>query len=110
MDLPAWGIGVIAIYSLLQIPAVILLARYCEVDAEDLPTPPMRARWRSGNPQRSQDTEATEESTSGETSADPDAPSVSPDATKDSENVLCTNCGTRNDPSFVRCQHCVAEL
>jgi hypothetical protein len=46
VDLPAWGIVVIAVYSLLQIPAVVLVARYCEVDAEDLPTPPMRAHWR----------------------------------------------------------------
>lgn len=96
MDLPAWGIGVIAIYSLLQIPAVILVARYCEVDSEDLPTPPMRARWRSGNPQRSQDSQKTEESTPGQASADSD--------------VRCANCGTRNDPSFARCEHCVAEL
>jgi len=60
VDLPAWGIGVIALYSLLQIPAVLLVARYCEVDPDDLPTPPMRARWRDGNPQQSRDAPATD--------------------------------------------------
>lgn len=103
MDLPVWGIGVIAIYSLLQIPAVLFVARYCEVDSEDLPTPPMRARWRSGNPQQSQNSPATEQSTPGQASPDPDAPS-GPD------DVRCTNCGARNDHSFVHCRHCVAEL
>ncbi|MFB6229208.1 MAG: hypothetical protein ABEH88_11775 [Halobacteriales archaeon] len=106
MDLPVWGVGVIAIYSLLQIPAVILIARYCEVDSEDLPTPPMRARWRSGNPQQSQDSPAIETSTPGQAPADSNAP----DATSEPDDVRCTNCGLRNDPSFDRCRRCVVEL
>ena len=80
MAVPTWGIVVIALYSLLQIPAVLLIARYCEVDAGDLPTPPMRSYWRADDP-------ATEE-----------------------PGVRCERCGRRNDPGFARCRHCVAPL
>jgi len=45
MALPTWGVAVIVIYCLLQIPAVILIGRYAEVEAGDLSTPPMRSYW-----------------------------------------------------------------
>jgi hypothetical protein len=122
VDLPVWGIGVIALYSLLQIPAVLLVARYCEVDAEDLPTPPMRARWRDGDPQNSRDSSATGSSQPDQPSAGPDdsgpspnqriAPRAPDSSTERSGagNVRCPNCGATNDPAFVRCQRCVSEL
>lgn len=70
MDLPAWGIAVIAVYSLLQIPAVVLVARYCEVDAEDLPTPPMRAHWRG----RESDDDAPDATTTEPRAESPSGP------------------------------------
>lgn len=121
MDLPAWGIAVIAVYSLLQIPAVLLVARYCEVDAEDLPTPPMRARWRDGNPQNSRDSSART-SQPGKSSPGSDDAGVSPkprtdpgvpdSSTEESRagSVTCPNCGAANDTAFARCQRCVSEL
>lgn len=120
MDLPAWGIGVIALYSLLQIPAVLLVARYCEVDAENLPTPPMRARWRDGDPQNSGDSSGM--SQSGQPSPGPDDSDPSPDRRIDpgipdasiegrgAGSVRCPNCGAANDTAFARCQRCVSEL
>lgn len=89
MALPAWGIAILVVYPLLQIPAVILIARYCEVDAADLPTPPMRAFWRDETPD--------------DDAASDRAPVVA-------EAVRCDRCGERNDPSFGRCQNCVARL
>jgi hypothetical protein len=78
VDLPAWGIVVIAVYSLLQIPAVVLVARYCEVDAEDLPTPPMRAHWRGSESDDdapdATTTEARAESPSGPGAESPSGP------------------------------------
>ena len=87
MDLPIWGIAVIALYSLLQIPAVLLLARYCEVEPGDLPTPPMRSFW--------QDETRGSDDRSGPVNTD---------------GVRCRHCGAANDPSFGRCRNCVAQL
>jgi len=121
VELPAWGIAVIALYSLLQIPAVVLVARYCEVDPGDLPTPPMRRHWRGDE----------SDGTAPELEADGDQPTESsgaptaPEDPKESENltarpppgggvatdgVRCGHCGERNDPSFVRCRRCVEPL
>jgi hypothetical protein len=122
VDIPAWGIGVIALYSLLQIPAVVLVARYCEVDPGNLPTPPMRARWRDGDPQQSRNPSATEEQPRGEPPVDSENRSEPPDperspespgvarATDGGGSVRCSNCGEKNDTAFTRCQRCVSEL
>jgi hypothetical protein len=126
VDLPAWGIAVIALYSLLQIPAVLFVARYCEVDAEDLPTPPMRAHWRGGDAEADTTEDLAPET--AEPSAETDAPGVAPatdptSATPPSQDpndpprratkpgvVRCRHCGTTNDPSFGRCRCCVEPL
>jgi len=99
VDLPAWGIAVIALYSLLQIPAVLILARYCEVDPSDLPTPPMRGHWR-GNEGSGGPPDARAAST----------PSPEPAPTIRTDGVRCGNCGTTNDPAFRLCRRCVEPL
>jgi hypothetical protein len=102
VELPAWGIAVIALYSLLQIPAVVLVARYCEVDPGDLPTPPMRRHWRGDE----SDGTAPEDPKESEnlTARPPPGGGVATDG------VRCGHCGERNDPSFVRCRRCVEPL
>jgi hypothetical protein len=118
VELPAWGVAVIALYSLLQIPAVLFLARYCEVDTEDLPTPPMRAHWRGDEPSEAPSDaptpEAKEGSTEPTTRTAPDQRNsklpTPPDHSAEANAVRCTRCGTTNDPAFARCRCCVARL
>ena len=112
MELPVWGIAVIALCCLLQIPAVLFVARYCEVDPDDLPTPPMRAHWRSADP--GEDAPDRPDRTAREEPSTPDregprtaSPSGSP---ANHDGVRCGRCGTTNDPSFARCRRCVAQL
>lgn len=118
MPLPTWGVAVIALYCLLQIPAVLFLARYCEVEAEDLPTPPTRTYWQGEEgSENAQSARASEEPVLTE---DPN-PSTTPATTADSgsappvetagrDRVRCRHCGATNDPSFSRCRRCVAQL
>lgn len=87
MGLPAWGLAILVVYPLLQIPAVLLIARYCEVDVGDLPTPPTRAFWTDETPEEDD-----------------------PVASMASGVVRCSNCGEHNDPAFGRCRYCVARL
>jgi len=90
----------------LQIPAVVLIARYCEVDASDLSTPPMRAFWSdeaSAKADTSPHDEPTAESKPGDPPGESD-PAPAPIA------IRCDRCGETNDPSFGRCRNCVARL
>jgi hypothetical protein len=97
MALPGWGLALLVVYPLLQIPAVVLIARYCEVDASDLPTPPMRAFWSDG-------TSETEDTASNDAATAEGDPAFAPTV------VRCDRCGETNDPSFGRCRNCVARL
>ena len=115
MDLPVWGIAVIALYSLLQIPAVVFLARYCEVDAEDLPTPPTRSLWRdneSGDESPDAPPRATTEKSAAEPTPDRTVTrnTAPPSETAADNGVRCSHCGAANDSGYERCRRCTKRL
>ena len=121
MALAAWGIAILVGYSLLQIPAVLLLARYCEVDAADLPTPPARAFWTDEGPDDHGSTAGGGDRVSDDTPTPDDdqvaGDTLTPgDAVPDDDTAItpaavrCDHCGEQNDPSFGRCRNCVARL
>lgn len=86
MGLPTWALLLLVVYPLLQIPLVLYLARWFELDG-DAPVPtPARTYWTGAGADESR------------------APSVTTPA------GLCGRCGTENDPAFVYCRSCVAPL
>jgi ribosomal protein L40E len=97
MGVLVWGLLVLVVFPLLQMPLIIYIARHVESDDEELPYP---ARKYSINSERidseynrsirSFDTESSEET--------------------DSSTVTCPRCGTENDPDFTYCRNCITKL
>lgn len=88
MDWFLWGAVLLVVYSLLQIPAVLFVSRYVELDEEERREPPVWGRGVGADVRQFER---------------PDAPE-SPTAR------TCGSCGADNDPAFVYCRCCVARL
>ncbi|MFB6298719.1 MAG: hypothetical protein ABEH65_00485 [Halobacteriales archaeon] len=88
-----WGIVVLAIYPLLQIPAVWYLSRRTEMDEET-----------RQEPRRGYDTfhEASEEEDISDQWTDA---STVPDGV-----TACASCGAHNDVAYAYCRDCTARL
>lgn len=86
-----WGLVVLICYPLLQLPVIVYLSRYVEMNGEELPRSPTYATG----------------SIDGGGELDSDArPSRSPA----SHAVSCSYCGTENDHGFTYCRNCVTNL
>lgn len=81
MEIPAWGIALVAVVCLLQVPATHYLSRYFEVDEED------------------RDAGATPLEVADHLR----------DARAE-ESGVCERCGTHNDLSSSYCVHCFSRL
>lgn len=86
MALPDWALVLLVGYPLVQIPLVLYLARWFELDGDAPIVTPTRAYW------------------NGQTGAEQrvEAPVARPG--------VCRRCGTENDPAFTFCENCVARL
>ena len=83
---PDWALLVLVVYPLVQIPLVLYLARWFELDGEAPIVTPTRAYW------------------TGQAASEPYAQHSAPAPGR------CRRCGTENDPSFTYCENCVAPL
>jgi hypothetical protein len=81
MAVPEWGLLVLVVYPLLQIPLALLLARYVRRDDDRTEPPPPE-----------------------EYPLAVDRPSAPPGLT------ACPRCGAHNDDEFAYCQHCLSRL
>jgi hypothetical protein len=92
MDPSLLALAALVLIPAIQVPAVLYVARYVEVDADELPDLP------SGYT-----SPPTEWGLDG--SDDPEEGPVSvPD------RVACARCGVENDAAFVYCRACTARL
>ena len=82
MATPDWGLLVLVVYPLLQIPLALAAARYVGRGEDDAADPPAPEEYPL-------------------TVERPSAPEGM---------VACTRCGTHNDESFRYCEHCLARL
>lgn len=83
---PDWALVVLVVYPLVQIPLVLYLARWFELDG-DAPVPtPTRAYWTG---------RAADERYGAAVEAPPGK---------------CRRCGAENDPGFSFCRACVTPL
>ena len=83
---PDWALVLLVVYPLVQIPLVLYLARWFELDGDAPIVTPTRAYWNGT---------ATGERHAGAEVARPGR---------------CRRCGTVNDPSYSFCRRCVASL
>lgn len=83
---PDWALVVLVGYPLVQIPLVLYMARWFELDGDAPIVTPARAYWTG---------QVAEESRSRT-----DAPGPG----------RCRLCGAENDPAFAYCGRCVAPL
>ena len=86
MAVPDWALVLLVIYPLVQIPLVLYLARWFELDGDAPIVTPTRAYW------------------NGQTAAEPNA------EWRRTRPGLCRRCGAENDPGFTFCENCVARL
>ncbi|WP_221621678.1 DUF7577 domain-containing protein [Halocatena pleomorpha] len=96
MSTLVWGLLVLAVFPLLQIPILIYVARRLEEDDpdDDVPTPATNPYWIDPNdpqPMLSFD---------GGTSSSEIDPAL----------ITCPHCGTENDPIYTYCRNCVRRL
>jgi len=82
MAVPGWGLVVLVVYPLLQIPLALLVSRYFSRDDDDAGSPPPQEEYPLSIER-------------------PDAP---PGLT------ACVRCGTHNEDAYNYCQHCLARL
>lgn len=83
---PDWALVVLVVYPLVQIPLVLYLARWFELDGDAPIVTPTRALWTG---------QVADERFVREGSDRPGR---------------CRHCGTVNDPAFAYCGNCVAPL
>ena len=83
---PDWALLVLVVYPLVQIPLVLYLARWFELDGDAPIATPTRAYWTG------QDVD--ERYTAGQ----------------DTAPGRCRHCGTENDPTYTYCENCVSPL
>jgi len=106
-----WGVAMLVVLPLLQLPLILYLSRRVEADEESLSP----VGWGDGvyppdpNVARSADHESSQASTAERsppsTSPEPTAPDPSAPST-----VVCRQCNAANDPAFTYCHDCVARL
>jgi ribosomal protein L40E len=92
MDVLVWGLVVLVVFPLLQMPVILYIARHVESDDEES-SQPARTYWNGPEYSRSVqpfDTESSEGT--------------------DSSTVVCPRCGTENDPDFTYCRNCIAKI
>ena len=106
-----WGVAMLVVLPLLQLPLILYLSRRVEADEESLPPvgwgdsvcPPDPNVARSADHESSRASRAERSPPSRppeSTAPDPSAPSA----------VVCRRCDAANDPSFTYCHDCVARL
>lgn len=100
-DLPAWGVALLVLYPLAQLPVVLYLSRYVELrDGESAPHPAEGYAFHGGD-------------ADGEPAGHPVAPtegSVTAGDHADEAGVTCRRCGAANGVEFRFCRDCVARL
>lgn len=96
MSALVWGLIILAVFPLLQIPILIYISRHLEKDDpdEDGPTPGTNPYW-----------------------IDPSDPQPmvsfdggAPQSDVDTATITCPQCGTENDPLYTYCRNCVHRL
>ena len=83
---PDWALVALIVYPLLQIPLVLYLARWFELDGDAPVVTPTMAYW---------------------TGQRPDGPFRHE---RDHRPGRCRRCGADNDPGYTFCGNCVARL
>ncbi|WP_330632659.1 DUF7577 domain-containing protein [Halocatena halophila] len=95
MNTLVWGLVILVLFPLLQIPVLLYLARNMEPEEReesDQPPTPATSYWiNPGDPQPFVDADREQ------------SPS-------DSSVVRCPDCGTDNDPLYTFCRNCVTRL
>ena len=97
MGVLVWGLLVLVVFPLLQMPVIIYIARHIESDDDEVANPALKY-WTDSEGSdseynrsvRSFDTESSDET--------------------DSSTVTCPRCGTENDPDFTYCRNCITKL
>lgn len=92
MDALVWGLVVLVVFPLLQMPVIIYIARHIESDEEESSQP--TRKYRTG-PEYSRSIQSFDAELSEQT---------------DSSTVVCPRCGTENDTDFTYCRNCVTKL
>lgn len=83
---PDWGVVVLVVYPLAQVPLILLLARRLKLDGSGPVVTPSMAYWTAEEP-------------------DPQFPAASVTLPG-----RCRRCGVDNDPAFTFCAGCLARL
>lgn len=87
---PNWALIALVVYPLLQIPLVLYLARWFELDGDAPVVTPTRTYWTDGS--------ADESGDGGHVGRALRPPGQ------------CRHCGAANDPAFAYCRNCVGPL
>jgi hypothetical protein len=97
MGMLVWGLLILVVFPLLQMPVIIYIARHVEVNDDGLLHPAGKSSTTAeridseyNRSIRSFDTESSEEA--------------------DSSTITCPRCGTENDPDFTYCRNCITKL
>jgi ribosomal protein L40E len=87
-----WGVVLLVLVPLLQVPAVFYLSRYVELEDGELLRAP----------------EGTYVTYPGETA--PREPEEAGEAEAAGDGTACRHCGADNDPEYEYCQQCAGQL
>jgi hypothetical protein len=100
---PDWALVLLVVYPLVQIPLVLYLSRWFELDGDAPIVTPTRALWTGQVPEEQGPAGDEEPRGAGERLERHVRP-------VDDRPGRCRRCGAENDPAFSYCGSCVAPL
>jgi len=111
MNTAVWGVAMLVVLPLLQLPLILYLSRRVEADEESLPPVGLDDGVYPPDPNgtRSAEHESPHATTPERSSSGPPAPSVARESSTPSA-VVCRRCNAENDRAFTYCHDCVARL
>jgi hypothetical protein len=109
MGVLVWGLLVLVVFPLLQMPVIIYIARHIE-SREESPHSVHRYWTESGRSRSTRSFESKGKSESGsEGKSESESEGESSEKT-DLSTITCPHCGTENDSDFTYCRNCIEKL
>lgn len=110
-----WGLLVLVVFPLLQMPVIIYLAQHIESDGDESPLHPRHYETTSRRGQSTQPTQSFESKNENgskrqKRSGSKEEGESEPPEKSEGTTVNCLYCGTENDLNFTYCRDCVRKL